>query len=373
MKKNVCILNNDLARGGTDAFVVNLAKNIDKKKFNITVIISVDQETTTLREEELIQKGIKIRKTATITGRGLKGRLLHLIRLYRTLKEEKCDVFQSNIDLFNGPNMLVAWLAGVSVRVCHSHNSEQGRELREGRTWKIRMYQRVMRWLCWHFSNRRCGCSGLAMDFLYENRWKKDSHSKIIHNGIDLGEYKSFFNREQKKKELGLNKKYSIVTVGRIAFQKNPIFIVEIFNELCKIRNDCDFIWVGAGDMEKQVKNKIAEYEINDRMKLLGLRKDVNEILRVSDLFLLPSWFEGLAIVLIEAQAAKLPCIISDTISEESNCGSCLYISLDKSAHYWADMISKVIDKKIEVKVDEELLQNYSIINMVKEMEEVFS
>ena len=370
--KKLCILNNDLARGGTDTFVVNLVKNINREEFDITVILSVDEGTKTLRENELIEAGIRVKKTATITGRGLKGRYQHLKKLYTILKKEKCDIFQTNIDLFNGVNLLVAWMAGVPVRVCHSHNSEQGRELREGRTWKIRVYQRVMRWLCWKFSTKRCGCSELAMDFLFTNHWRNDLNSRVVHNGIDLNEYTIDFDKNEKKKSLGVKNKFNIVTVGRMAFQKNPMFIVEIINELYKIRDDCDFIWVGSGDMEKEVKKKIDEYKIQEKMHLLGLRTDVSEILRISDLFLLPSWFEGLAIVLIEAQAAKLPCVISDTISEESDCGGCLYTSLQKPASYWAKLISDILDKKIDLSVNEQLLQRYGINNMVKEMEEVF-
>ena len=229
-----------------------------------------------------------------------------------------------------------------------------------------------MRWLCWRFSTKRCGCSELAMDFLFTNHWRNDLNSRVVHNGIDLNEYTIDFDKNEKKKSLGVKNKFNIVTVGRMAFQKNPMFIVEIINELYKIRDDCDFIWVGSGDMEKEVKKKIDEYKIQEKMHLLGLRTDVSEILRISDLFLLPSWFEGLAIVLIEAQAAKLPCVISDTISEESDCGGCLYTSLQKPASYWAKLISDILDKKIDLSVNEQLLQRYDINNMVKEMEEVF-
>ena len=171
---------------------------------------------------------------------------------------------------------------------------------------------------------------------------------------------------------MGLKRQYNMCTVGRISYQKNPLFIVDVMNQLFKTRDDCDFVWVGSGDMEEQVRERISEYGISDRMHLLGNREDVPEVLRSMDLFFLPSYFEGLGIVLIEAQAAELPCITATTIPVESNCGSLLYISLEKPITVWAQAISDVVDKKIKVKVDQEKLNKYSIDCMVKEMEEVF-
>lgn len=369
--KKVCILQNGMYYGGTDVFVLNLVKGLVKDNYQVIVILSVDNSIVTPRETELAEVGAVIKKTEGLN-KGIKYKIKHLKKLYRLLKEEKPDVFQSNIDLFNGPNMLIAWLAKVPIRECHSHNSQQDRELSEGRTLAVRIYQRIMREMCWKFSNRRCGCSGIAMDFLFGEKWKNDEHSKVVHNGIDFSGYQKLLNVEKKRSEMGLKRQYNICTVGRISYQKNPLFIVDVMNQLFKTRDDCDFVWVGSGDMEEQVRERISEYGISDRMHLLGNREDVPEVLRSMDLFFLPSYFEGLGIVLIEAQAAELPCITATTIPVESNCGSLLYISLEKPITVWAQAISDVLDKKIKLKVDQEKLNKYSIDCMVKEMEEVF-
>lgn len=369
--KKICILQNGISFGGTDTFVINLCKGLIHDGYLVTVVLSVDSDEELSRENELLKTGANVVKTCHL--RGVKSKLVHLWMLYKLLKHGKYDVFQTNIDLFNGPQLFVSWLAGVPTRECHSHNSQQERELSEGRTISIRLYQRIMRWFCWTFSNRRCGCSELAMDFLFGNKkWRKDKYSKVVHNGIDLSQYKKEFNREIKLNELGIKNKNIICTVGRISFQKNPEFLLEIFKELTDLRDDVDLVWCGKGDLENIIREKINKYNLSDRVHLLGNRNDISEILKSSDLFLLPSLFEGLAIVLIEAQAAALPCVVSNTISLESDCGSCIFIPLEQSAKYWAEQISKILDKKIILSVDQDKIISYGIEHMVKEMEEVF-
>ncbi len=369
--KKICILQNDLAFGGTDTFVLNLCKGLVEDKYDVTVVLSIDQSKKALREDELEATGAKIIKTSSLQN-GFKSKLRHLVLLYKELKKGKYDVFQSNIDLFNGPQMLVAWLAKIPIRVCHSHNSQQGRELRDGRTLQVRIYQFIMRWLCSTFSNRYCGCSKAALNFLFGSKWENFSKSKVIHNGIDLLKYSKEFDVENKKCEIGLSNAYNIVTVGRISFQKNPEFLLEIFFELSKIRDDVDLVWCGKGDLENEIQNRINDFKLNNRVHLLGARDDVPEILGCCDAFLLPSRFEGLGIVLVEAQAANLPCVMSDIIPSEVDCGLCLSVSLNQSAEYWANQISNVLDGKNSFNINKSKLNEYSIVYMVKEMEEVF-
>lgn len=368
--KKICILQNSMTFGGTDTFVINLCKGLIQDGYDVTVILSVDEQEELPREHELLSTGIRVVKTCHL--RGFKSKLRHLRLLYKELKKESYSVFQTNIDLFNGPQMFVAWLAGVPIRECHSHNSEQGREMIDGRSLPIIVYQKIMRWLCWTFSNRRGGCSELALDFLCEGNWKKDSKAKVIHNGIDFQEYQKEFIVEEKKAELGLHNKFNISTVGRISFQKNPEFLLDVFNEICKEREDIDLVWCGKGEEEEHICLKTQEYGLESRVHLLGARSDIPEILRCTDLFFLPSRFEGLGIVLVEAQAANLPCVMSDVIPKAVDCGLCLSLSLDLEKKMWAKEMTKILDKGTDMHLDIGKLNEYSIEHMVKEMEDLF-
>lgn len=372
MKKKVCILSNGLWRGGTDTFVVNLVKGLDKNKYDITVVLSICDDWLAEREPEVIAAGAKTVRTWGVTGKGLRGRLKHLYRLYKYLCKEKPDIFQTNIDLFNGPNLLVAWLAGVPVRICHSHNSMQEREAAGERNALVSIYQKGMRWMCWKFSNRHAGCSEQALDFLFGDKWKVNSEAIVVNNGIDMQPFRCGVDRVKKEDEMGVKGKKHLLTVGRLSTQKNPMLIAQSFAELCKIRDDCDLIWVGVGEMEEALKQYLAEDDVLNHVHFLGSRDDVPELMQISDLFLFPSLFEGLGIVLIEAQAAGLTCLVSDTIPKMADCGGCYFYSIKQSAAEWANQANRILNGEIKMKIQENLLNKYTIENMVRQMETLF-
>lgn len=372
--RKVCILQNGLAKGGTDTFVVELCRHLDKTKYDITVVNPSDKPGSLVREKDVIDAGAKIIHTSPL--RGFKSKLIHLYKLYKILKGGKYDIFQTNIDLFNGPNLFVAWLAGVPTRICHSHNSNQNKAILGKTSLSNRVYQNTMRWLCWRFSNRRCGCSDLANDFLYKGRfWENSVYPTIIYNPVDLDKFNKQIDIVSKKKELGLsNTKKYLLTIGRLISQKNPLYIVNMLNELFKRRTDIDMIWIGdGGELEQTVKNKVKELGIEQRIHFLGARNDVNEIMQISDLFILPSNFEGLAIVLVEAQASNLQCLASDTTPRLSSCGGVEFLPIDKkSVSQWVNSIMDFIDGNRNLQIEHKELEKFSAINTARQMEAVF-
>lgn len=372
MKKvKLCLLQNGLSRGGTDTFVVNLCRGLDKDKYDITVVNPSIKQESREREPDVLASGAKIIHTSPLTS--FKSKLIHLRMLYSLLKKGKFDVFQTNIDLFNGPQLLMAWLAGVSVRCCHSHNTMQQKSIIQGMTIPIRIYQSTMKWMCWTFSNRRVGCSEDALEFLFTGKdWSQNKYPVVINNGIDINRFRIALDVDKKKKELNLKAKFHIVTVGRIIPQKNPTFISLAFSELCKLRDDVDLVWIGVGDLQTECEEILKQNNCLNRTHFLGSRNDVNEILPCCDLFFMPSSFEGLGIVIIEAQAAGLHCLVSDVVPKEANCGGVLYKSFNDDIRSWAITLSDMIDKKIKLTIKEEQVQEFSVQHMVEQMEKVF-
>ena len=372
--KKICILNHGLASGGTDSFVLALAKGLIADGYDVTIAMAVDPDSAPqFREAEAAAMGAKIYKTNDLNG--IKKMLRHCRRLYRFLKAGKFDVFHANMDLFNGFNMPVAWLAGVPVRVCHSHNSRSQYELNTGKHLAVSIYRAVMRRSLWRFSNRRCGCSEMAMDYLFLDKWKKDGNSKVIINGVDFAKYSSAgFNKEQKKKELGLPLAGGglLITVGRLADQKNPFFTIRVMEELRKRRPELKLLWLGDGELRPQVERKISETGTAENILLLGARKNVNDYLRCADLFLMPSLFEGLPIAPIEAQAANLPCVLSDKITRQVDIGLCRFISLDDGAAIWGAEICDLLDGKTKLAIDKEKRVQFDQNYMVKSIERVY-
>lgn len=369
--KKICLLNHGLASGGTDSFVLTLAKGLLADGYDVTIAMAVDPDSPPqFREAEAIAMGAKIYKTSDLDG--INKILRHCTRLYQFLKAEKFDVFHANMDLFNGFNMLVAWLAGVPIRVCHSHNSQSQYEANTGKHFVVNVYRTIMRAFLWRFSNRRCGCSEMAMDYLFQEKWKKDDNSSIIYNGIDFSRFTyDGFDKAHKKKELDLPDNNLLITVGRFAEQKNPMFTIRVMEELHKLRPELHLIWIGDGELRSQIETKIAETGSN-YIHLLGTQKNVNDYLRCADLFLMPSLFEGLGIAAVEAQAANLPCVLSDTIPQQVNLGLCQFISLEESPATWAEAICDILDGKSCLMMDEEKRKRFDQNYMVKSVEEVY-
>ena len=145
-------------------------------------------------------------------------------------------------------------------------------------------------------------------------------NTAVIRNAIDLDRFRNTDKtKEEIRKELGIGKDtYVIGQIGRFAYQKNPEFTVKVFQELLKEKEDACLLLIGRGKMEGQLRDLIKELGLEDKAKLLVSRDDIPDLLKAMDVFILPSRFEGLGIVLIEAQASGLPCVVSKAIPSEA-------------------------------------------------------
>lgn len=368
--KKVLILNHGLASGGTDSFVINIMNYLDKSKYDVNFVMAVDKTNRKqFREDEVREMGIPIFYTNDLNG--IRKILNHCVKLYRLLKSENIDVFHANMDLFNGLNMFVAWLARTPIRVCHSHNSMSQYESNTGKHILVTVYRFVMRKMIWVFSNRRCGCSEKAMDYLYLNNWRNDKNSKIIFNGINCDKFRNMSIEEKKIKKEKLRIKqgnHVIIVVGRMSEQKNPRKTVEIIKELSKKRQDFEVLWVGTGELEEEIKALVENKKIKEYIKFLGTRQDVNELLQCSEIFLMPSLFEGQPIALIEAQVAGLECLVSDTITHNLNIGGCIFLNT-KDIDVWSRSISDCMDRKLELTICDSKMNYFDIKKTVKDLE----
>lgn len=374
MKRNIAILSNGLARGGTDTFVINLIRGLDKARYSVTIINPCLTPEENVREQEAKDAGATVIHTSPITHAGLRSKLRHLVMLYKILRRGHFDVFQTNVDLFNGPQLLVAWLARVPIRECHSHNTRQARELVSGMTLPVRLYQRLMRWLCWHFSNRRCGCSQEAMDFLFPGHdWHQDQYPSVIYNGIDVASFSAPVNVAAKKRELGLPENAPLVlSVGQIHDQKNPLFAVRVFAELHKILPAAHYVWAGVGPLQRQAQQLASSLGCGGQVHFIGSRSDVPALMRSASVLLFPSNFEGLGIVAIEAQAAGLPVLASKQVPQLAQCGAVQYLDLSERLTIWADALATIIGGNSGLQPRPVLVSKFSTAHMVEQMSQVF-
>ena len=362
--KKIFFLSHGLGNNGIDSFVLNVAKRLDKKRYEVYVVMAVDDNGyQQLKESEAIKAGIHVLRICDLNG--VQRKIRYCIKLYYLLCKEKPNIIHSNMDLFNGINLCIAYLANVPVRVSHSHTSDSQYEMRTGNHYLVGIYRILMRNLIWRCSTKRLGCSVTAMKYLYGDKWKMDDNSKILLNGIEL--LKFFPSDKEKKKKLFQNR--VLITVGRLTKVKNPDYIIKIMR---KIGNDYKLIWVGDGELKEDIKKKINQYHLQNQVFLVGSQNDVVQFYKCADAFIFPSLFEGLPITLIEAQTAGLPCFVSKNVTREVDCGLCEYLDIsEENIDMWVKRIPSF--NKEEFRLNIKKLKKFSIENMILESDTVYS
>lgn len=328
--RNVLFISGWLSMAGTETFMMSVLRNINKRKFHIDFLIFSESVSDYSIEAE--RRGSKIyrlpaRKSGPI--------------YYKRLNEFfKKNAGQYNAIHFCGGNLssiapiYYAYKYKIPIRIVHSHSSDS-----KG------MINKIL-----HLINRRfvpllgtcnLACSSLAAKYFFG---KKDC--TIIKNGVDTNRYK--FNEE---KRILFREKYDISPsthvlghIGRFDEVKNHMLLVDIFFEYRKKYSDAKLLLVGSGILEGQVKRRVKELRLVDDVLFLGVRNDIPDILCAMDCFVMPSLFEGLPFVLVEAQASGLPCVISNTINKDSKLTPYLeFRSLNDELGLWVNDIKRLI------------------------------
>lgn len=254
------------------------------------------------------------------------GHLKGMWRILRNHKEYRTLYFNI-LDAGAVITMLPAFLLGRKI-VVHSHNNS---------TEKIRLH-RICKPLLNLLTAERVACSESAAEYMFGQKGKK---ALVVPNAIDAARF-TFCEetRVRKRQELNLANQLCVCHVGRITQQKNPIGLIDMFEAIHRKRPDAVLLSVGTGDMMEDFQRYISQKGLSDAVICLGARKDVDEIYQAADVFLFPSIYEGLGIVVLEAQAAGLPCVISDVIPKQATVSDLVHhVSLDASAEQWADQV----------------------------------
>ena len=258
--------------------------------------------------------------------------LLKNIRdVFRIIKDGGYDAVHVHFEEWSFLYLLIARLCKVPVRICHAHTAHM-----IGADKKI--HYRLFRFLLNRFATIRIACSKDAGDHLYGKL-----PYVILHNAFETERYKyNDQTRQKMRRALGVENCFVMGVVGRLAFPKNPEFTVDIFAEGKKLNNKAALLFIGRGALEEQVKKKVSELNLSDSVLFLGHRDDVPELLQAMDVFVLPSQFEGLGMVYVEAQAAGLRTFATADVVPIEACLSTelfTYIPQSATAMQWAEKI----------------------------------
>jgi glycosyltransferase involved in cell wall biosynthesis len=219
-------------------------------------------------------------------------------------------------------------------------------------------------------------CSKSAAIKLYGNF---DSNVEIIPNAIDISAYENFPKNARKllRKELNFPKKGPLIGhIGRFDKVKNHDFLIKIFARYHKQNPHSNLVLVGEGPLENKTKNLVNRNDLDENVHFLGVRSDIPKILMCLDLLLLPSISEGLGIVLVEAQAAGIPCIASTAVPKEADLGLGLVKFLNLCADTWSSSVdSALTDSNIPWNARKHKLElhGYNILNVAKKLEQIYT
>ncbi|MFI3326552.1 MAG: glycosyltransferase family 1 protein [Clostridia bacterium] len=255
---------------------------------------------------------------------------------------------------------------GIPVRISHSHNtnfqSTSKAQILLGNMMKVPMKK---------YSTHLFACSDLAGQWLFGENEKVI----VIPNGVNLDKYG--FNkavRERLRKELNVEENIVIGNVGRFVNQKNHIKLIKIFNEIQKKEPNAVLILAGTGELMEQTQKQVNDLKISDKVKFLGFRNDVNDLIQAIDVFLMPSFFEGFPVTGVEAQASGLPCVFADTITKQAAIlEETEYAPLNESDEIWAEKTLNLIGKVSRENSKEQLKnKGFDLIDMVRNIESYY-
>lgn len=331
--------------GGAETLIMNIFRNIDKEKIVFDFLVNVD--TQMFYEKEIESLGGRIFRMPFLTK---VTPIIYEKNLYRFFKENDYKIVHSHLETTTGIILKQAKKAGVPIRIAHSHNS---RFTREGiLAIPENMYKAYCRTKVVPSATKLFGCSEKANKWLFG---KNADKAEIINNGIDTSACR--FNesvRSEVRAELNISDGTTVFGhVGRFNDQKNHLFLIDIFNDYLKKNNNALLLLVGEGDLQNAVREKVKALSISEKVVFLGLRKDVPRLLQAFDCFLLPSKFEGLPLVIVEAQASGLMCFASDTISPMADLSLSLvkFLPIDKT-DAWVNEMQNLSYKRSEASAE---------------------
>jgi len=310
--------------GGVEAMVMNYYRHINREKVQFDFI--VDEDSTIVPQEEIENLGGAVYTIPPYQ----KSRAYHkaLVKLF---SEKNYSIVHSHINTLSVFPLYAAKRAGVPVRIAHSHSTAGKGEL------KRNILKYTLRPFSKRYPTHFFACSKYAGRWLFG----KKANFAVVKNAIDISNFQFCKQvRQTMRNELGIENKFVVGHAGRFTKQKNHSFLLDIFHEVFKQNPNAILLLIGEGELEQDVRKKIAYLNLSDNVQLLGVRGDVAKLMQAMDVFLLPSLYEGLPVVGVEAQMAGISVVASDVITQEVKLSeNFIFLPLEMPASNWAENI----------------------------------
>lgn len=329
----VCCFCEKWESGGIESFLHNVFLPMDPEAVQVDIVAAELSES--IFTQSLREHGVRF---VALSGTQRNLRTNH--RMFRDLlRAEKYDVVHLNV--FHGLSLCYAHLAksaGVPLRIAHSHNTA----LRQSRTRPLKQIVHcAAKELFTGSATDLWTCSAAAGAFLFSRRALRAKGCRFVPNGIDISRFRfEAAVREQIRRELSLEGRLVVGSVGRLCYQKNQDFLLEVFAEVVRLRPESRLLLIGEGEAEAALRRKAERLGIAGAVIFYGTSRRVEQLLWAMDVFVFPSRFEGLGIAAVEAQAAGVPVLCSEYVPREAHVTpQCWSLSLHDGPRRWADKL----------------------------------
>lgn len=345
-----------MGRGGLETMIMNYYRHIDRTRIQFDFLVHRDFQAD--YDNEILELG---------------GRIYHLPPLnplspnyFRALNsffsKHHYDIVHSHLDCLSAYPLKIAKKYGAKTRIAHAHNKNQEHNFK----YLIKICSKS---LIPHYATDLFACSVEA------GKWMFPGHQfKVLKNAIDTRQY--LYNPQIEKsmrEQLGIQNKFVIGHVGRFDPQKNHSFLIELFHCIVKREKDSVLLLVGNGCGKSEIENKVKKLGMKDKVLFLGCRNDVSKILQAVDVFVFPSFYEGLSVATVEAQAAGIPCILSDQIPQECKfVKNVEFLSLNLSYQEWANHILKYLGSTKKNEFNAICKAGYDIKDNARQLEKFY-
>ena len=315
-----------MAYGGLETMLMNYDRHLDHQQVQFDFLEHRDAVTD--YDREILEMGGKIYRLPRLNPFS-PAYLKALDAFFAEHPEYR--IVHVHLDCMSAFPLKYAKKNGVPVRIAHAHNSNEVKNYK----FPLKLYFKrfIPKYATWFYA-----CGEEAGKWIYGGR-----DFSVLNNAIDSRSFVFNESTRQMVRQTFMIEQNTLLVghVGRISPQKNHTFLIDVFSELVKIHPDSKLLLVGQGDLEQTIRDKVKSLGLSDRVIFAGVRSDVNVLMQAMDEFIFPSLFEGLPLVAVEAQAAGLPCVVSDRVPREceKTDGLVTFLPLEGGAEQWAKQI----------------------------------
>ena len=349
--------------GGMETLIMNVYRHIDRDRVQFDFLVHYEEAGE--YDDEIRRLGGKIYVMPRTVPQNYFKYKKALYKFFTEHQEYKIihGHLQSVAYIYHD----IAKRTGDRVCITHAHASGYDKNLKG-----IFSYWTSL--LAQKYTDVFFACSNEACKKFFPEAIKQGKETTVVKNGIEAAEYRySKQTGDEVRRELGFNDNFIIGHIGRFSTVKNHNFLLRVFAETVKKKPESRLVLVGKGPLENDILDLADKLSLKEKIVFLGARSDVPRLLQGMDLFLLPSLYEGLGIVLVEAQAAGLKCFASSAVSKEAKVTDLLdFLELEQSAEYWADKILSSVPYEREDKVNDIVSSGFDISETAGMLEEFY-